>query len=210
MNSRILTMAKLKEIEIKWDATAVNRFEYNRKILAFLNVKKLKREFLKVAGFDYYYTSKNGDVVRHRVSKNTNELTIKARLDNKSTTVRTEINMQLSKQCSLVDVTEFFGLVGIKRDFEIYKDCDIWFIQDGQAEVSIVWYKVSKPKMRDRIFMEVEVHNVGERDSMRILKRWTKVLHDLFGLSDKDVLQDSLYEIYSGKRYKLIKEANAY
>ena len=198
-------MAKLKEIETKWIAEKVDRYKFNVQMTNFLKANKFKYNRIKVAGFDYYYSSKNGDVVRHRVSPNTNELTIKARLDANSTTIRTEKNLIASKQTSVVDVAQFMQLLGIRHEFEIYKSCDIYFIHDGRAEISIVWYKVKKSRCRDRIFLEVEVHNVGEKDSMKLLNKWSKAMYSLVGLSDADVINESLYEIYSGRRYKMTK-----
>lgn len=203
-------MAKLKEIEVKWNAEKIARGEFNANLTKFLKSKKLKYEIKRAEGFDYYYSSKSSDVVRHRVSVDTNEITIKARLSKKSTKIRIEKDLELSKKSSVVDVIEFLGLLGIKKEFQIYKDCDIYFIQDGRAEISIVWYKVNKPNgspiKKDRIFTEVEIHNVGERESVKALAKWIKVINGMFGLTNNDLINESLYEIYSGKRYKLMKE----
>lgn len=199
-------MAKLKEIEIKWDATLVERQAFNKKLSFFLKKKKIKYRKLVIDGFDYYYVSKDGDVWRHRKSENTNELTVKARVCQKSTKVRKEGNIFLSKKCGIEDISGTLSLVGVSYAFEIYKDCDIYFIQDGDAEVSIVWYIVKKTGQRDRAFAEVEVHGIGEKKSLKVLNKWSNIMNKLYNIGEKEIVHESLYEIYSGKKYKLHKD----
>jgi adenylate cyclase class IV len=199
-------MAKLKEIETKWNAEKVDRETYNRSLSSFLKSEKLKYKFLSVKGFDYYMAAKTGHVVRHRVSKNTNELTVKARMDKSSTTIRAEGNISLSSSNDIREVHGTLSLLGFDNVTAIYKDCDIYFLDDNGTEVSIVWYTVKYQGRRDRIFMEVEIHGMSQQKSVKQLNKWSRIMSKLFGISKVDVVKDSLYEIYSGKKYRMVKK----
>ncbi len=201
-------MAKFKEIEIKWYASGVKRSDFNQKIVAYAKAKKQKFRLVQVAAFDYYHSSKDGHVARHRSGGNTNELTVKSRVSNKTTTVRREINLKLAKETSPIEVKEAMEEWGFTKTLPIYKDCDIYFIKDGKYVVDVVWYKVSSPHLKgpDKHFIEVEVHEAPEKTSLRILNNWKKFLYSTFNITDKDVVNLSLYEIYSGKRYRMSRK----
>jgi adenylate cyclase class IV len=201
-------MAKFKEIEIKWDASSVKRSLFNKAVADFCKQKKLKNKLVQVAAFDYYHSSKDGHVARHRSGAGTNELTVKSRISKNSTTIRREINLKLAKETSPIEVQEAMEEWGFTDNLPIFKDCDIYFINDGKYVVDIVWYKVSSPRVvgPDKIFIEVEVHNAPEKSSMRILNNWKKFLYANFEITDKNIINESLYEIYSGKRYRMSRK----
>lgn len=203
-------MAKLKEIEIKWDAKSLSRSLFNEKMRSFLKNSNYKSEFKNAYGFDYYYESETGRVARHRQSIDVNELTIKARLSDKSTTVRHEANVKLTVDMPVTEIERALNLMGFEYSFSIYKDCDIYFVHDGKAEISIVWYAIKNPqskyKVPTRIFFEIEVHNVSEKESLKILKKWKKMIAESeLSLNDSSIIPESLYEIYTGKKYRLEK-----
>jgi adenylate cyclase class IV len=199
-------VAKNEEIEIKWSGYSteldkpVERSDFNKAIRKYVRGKKFRK--LTVAGFDYYYKSNRG-VPRHRHGSTTNELTIKARLSKKSTTRRREINLKLAKETSPIQVQDFMRELGITKILPIHKDCDIYFIQEGRYIVDVVWYRVTVDGAPTRDFLEVEVHEAPVADSLKILGRWKKWMYDEFGITNKDIENESLYEIYSGKRYNM-------
>lgn len=133
----------------------------------------------------------------------TNELTIKARLSEKSTTRRREINLKLAKETSPIMVQDFMKELGLGKVLPIFKDCDIYFITENGITVDVVWYLVKVDGFIDRVFIEVEVHDAPVAASIAILKRWKRFLKDTFGVTDSDIVNESLYEIYSGKRYNM-------
>ena len=194
-------MAKDKEIEIKWDGSKVERPGFNKAVRKYAKGKKYK--LVKAAGFDYYHTSREGYVIRHRHGEGTNELTVKARVSKQSTTVRKETNIKIAKACSPLSVQEFAKELGFGTTLPVYKDCDIYFIQDGKYVVDVVWYRVTCQDAEPRIFLEVEVQQAPEQASLAILNRWKKFMLKNFGLTDADVIHESLYEIYSGNRYRM-------
>lgn len=194
----------MKEIESKWDAEALSRTFFNEKIISYFNKSKVKYSYLHAAGFDYYYETKDGYVARHRHGVDVNELTVKARLSEKSIKVRKEGNLHLAQNTPVTEVKESLELMGFDLSFSIYKDCDIYFIEENGAEISIVWYAVDRPKskMKRRYFFEIEVQKTSQKQSLKLLHKWTKISYQLFSLSNTDLIHDSLYEIYTGKRYK--------
>ena len=196
-------MADLKEIETKWNADQVSRNGYNASVRSYLKKRKVSYKFLQVDGFDYYFSSDSGHVIRHRVSRNTNELTVKARTSKTSIKVRAEGNVRLAKDNEIKEVHGTYNLLGFREVFAIYKDCDIYFITDGKADLSVVWYVVKKKGSQDRIFLEVEVHGMSLKQSVKKLKEWEHIIKDLFKLGSKDINPKSLYEIYSGKQYRM-------
>ena len=202
-------MAALKEVEIKWKAEKIGKNEFKNKMIKYLTQHGFQYENKEAKGFDYYYESAQGRVARHRQSPDLNELTIKARVSKTSTVVRHEANVRLSDEVPLKEVETALKLMGFQPVFPIYKKCDIFFIQDGEAEVSVVWYVVTYPKdkkVRPKVFFEIEVHDIGEKTSLSLLKKWKAVVAEtLLGLSDKDIEPNSLYEIYSGKKYRVEK-----
>lgn len=195
-------VAKHKEIETKWEADEVSRQQFLTKIKRHIKVNKFKYRYLFAGGYDYYYSNKEGRAPRHRIGSTTNELTVKARLTDKSITVRKEVNIPLAADATPFDVLAFFELIGFKRVLPIYKTCDIFFIKDGKASVDVVWYKVTHAHKAPDFYVEVEIGGLNTRKSKKLLKRWKKVMFDLYGLTDNDISPDSLYEIYSGKKYR--------
>lgn len=191
---------KHKEIEIKWLADHVNRDDFNKKIRTFLKDNDIDFTFLSVNGPDTYYRNSAGYVARHRFGQNTNELTVKLRLGKKGIKIRTEVNIPLSKDASPIDVQAFMNGLGFSLDVDIKKSCDIYFIKSQKADIDIVWYKVSSSGRRPRVFIEVEVGQLGKENSLKILSKWAKTLKKMFKLKDES--QFSLYEIYSGQTYR--------
>lgn len=202
-------MGKHEEIEIKWNAFStelkrpVERTAFNAAIKKYVRGKKYRK--VVVAGFDYYYTSPEGDAPRHRHGAITNELTIKARLSKKSTTIRREINVKLAKETSPIEVQAFMTEIGFDKCLPIHKDCDIYFIEEFGVIVDVVWYRVTCGTHQVRDFLEVEVHESTKKKSMEVLGKWKSWLHREFGVTDKDIVNQSLYEIYSGKTYKMAR-----
>ena len=99
--------------------------------------------------------------------------------------------------------SEYDNIVRLTVQNNDFKDCDIYFIQDGKYIVDVVWYRVKVDGFSDRDFLEVEVHEAPVGSSIATLNRWKKWLKTEFGITDTDIVNDSLYEIYSGKKYNM-------
>lgn len=112
------------------------------------------------------------------------------------------MNVKLSLKQPSDDVLELMPMLGFKKEFTITKDCDIYFISGAVAHVSIVWYIVHKDGAKDQVFIEVEVEGLSHNKSLKVLNTWVEQIQSMFNLKKKDFSNDSLYEIYSGKRYQ--------
>jgi adenylate cyclase class IV len=193
-------MAKYKEIEYKWQADHVSRSNFSETIKSLFQEKKIIYKGILAEGPDYYYSNSDGYVIRHRNSADINEITLKLREKSTGITVRKEINIPLSKESTVLDMQSFLRGLGFKNDVKIHKSCDIFYIKNKKAEIDIVWYQVTSAGRRPKVFIEVEVAQTSEKYGLKILKKWAKLLEKTFKLKEKSDL--SLYEIYSGKRYR--------
>lgn len=195
-------MAKHKEIEVKWSSDDVERKHFNREMRALLKKLDCSFRFLRVKGPDTYYV-RGRDVVRHRISKNTHELTIKRRIYKKSIRARKEVNVQLALSQPIEDVVAFLDDIGFERQVRLVKDCDIYFIvMPSGVHASIVWYVVEADDGSMKRFIEVEIEGQSHHRSLASLDFWCKKIEKIFRLGRSDRSDDSLYEIYTGKRYK--------
>lgn len=197
-------MAKHKEIETKWGCPDLSRATFKAKLDAFIERKDLDLHRAFVArGTDVYFRNKLRAVWRHRYGPDCHELTVKGRLSAGSITVRLEKNLEIGGKTTPDDVQVALLASGFKPKLNIYKDCLIYEIHADGAEIVVVWYRVKKSgrKSWDR-YAEVEVNGVSEKKSLKILARWSKIMKDLYGLTEDDVSDLSLYEIYTGERYQ--------
>lgn len=195
------------EIEVKYSAENIISSSFLKKMTSFLKTSKNKYTYKQAKGFDHYYKSKDGRVLRHRLGTDINELTIKARTSSASSVVRHEYNVSLSQDTPATEMQSALRLMGYKPSFSIYKDCHIFFIQDGNTEISIVFYRVTQPgnkhKRKPIKLFEIEVHGPNNEKSMKLLKKWQKAIQPLLNLKDKDIMDLSLYEIISGNKYRV-------
>lgn len=199
-------MALHKEIEIKWNATGVSRKSFNRDLKEYLKTQGFKRTIIRVKGDDVYYRIGDNNPIRHRHGGGTHELTVKGRLSVDSITVRFEKNLKFAPEVQPLDVHLALKTAGFEVDCPIFKDCDIYYIDDNGREVQVVWYKCTKDRGQWRYFIEIEIPNLPQKKSLQLLAKWQDHLGDVFGLTDQDIERQSLYEIFSGRQYKVSKE----
>lgn len=202
------------EIEIKMSAEQVDT-------QAFLNwcVGRGPKDYTYVSTPDVYY-ERGENVCRHRMSGNTRgdsvrgagELTVKQRKSDKSTVNRVEVDLKFADEVQCDDVKAFLEATGWTRAFSIMKDCHIFFFEKTGVEVSVVLYEAARiePKngklVNRRRFLEVEVEKGSKcntEEARKILADWQRDIKRLFTVGDP--VNESLYEIYSGKRYLVRK-----
>lgn len=191
------------EIEAKLDATGVNVDEFRR-----WASDKLPERYLKITSPDVYY--RQGDnVVRHRQHPDgKHELTVKLRKSEKSTRDRLEIDLKFAQGISVIDVHTFLVNTGWQEEFNLTKTAHIFWFQEGGTHLTVVIYDVWRPyKEREfRRFIEVEAEKgsaVTVEHAKKRVNAWVKEIQAKFKLKG-EALNDSLYEIYSGKRYKTL------
>lgn len=199
------------EIEIKLDATGVDVEEFKQFVF-----KKNVSNFLCVLGPDTYYENENGDrVVRHRKSKRADgghELTVKRRKSERSTRDREEIDLFFDlNRTKQRDVEAWLAATGFKPVFTLTKQAHIFHVPYVGFAVSAVIYDVCEGAFdpdKARRFIEVEVEKGGEisvDSAKRLLGAWLAELKVAFPvLADRQPLNDSLYEIFSGKKYLVV------
>lgn len=152
-------------------------------------------------GQDTYY-KKDDLVVRWRQSTNLIELTIKSRFSKKSTTVREESEITLSRNNLTGDILLFLKRLGLKKLFKIKKSCHIFWFNDKHGEICAVVYKVEHRGAEDKYFIELEAEkSLPISISKNMIKRWERKL----GLSPDKIVNNSLYEIYSGEMTKMVE-----
>lgn len=198
------------EIEIKIAAKGVDVEAFRQYCF-----KRSPISFLCVVGPDTYY--ENGkQVVRHRKSKRAeggHELTVKLRKSERSTRDRMEIDLFFSERTKQRDVEAFLAATGFVEAFTLTKKAHIFNFQDGEYKICVVIYDVCvgrefKEEDTQR-FIEVEIEKgseVSEQSAKRRLSAWIDDIKKHFGtaLKNSEPLNESLYEIYSGKKYQTV------
>lgn len=169
-----------------------------------------------VAGPDTYY-ERDDSVVRHRSDRRdgSHELTVKRRKSTKSTRDREEIDLHFAKRTQGKDVDAFLKATGYTPVFTLVKIAHIFWVEDDDVPLTVVIYDVwqqppgkpplKRPPADAKRFIEVEVEKgstIAKFYAKTVLDKWVKELRQQFGLSEP--LNDSLYEIYSGKRYSTV------
>lgn len=166
-------------------------------------------QYVHILSPDLYY-AQGVSTIRHRWGDNgeAGELTVKRRKDSKSTTDRVEIDLFFNDKTTKEDVAKFLELTGWKRIFTIVKEAHIFnFKKNDAPDVSVVIYDcwlIDKPGSKRR-FIEIEAAK-GTRETLAkdkaIINEWYQKIASLFDVEPP--CNKSLYEIYSGKKYKLV------
>lgn len=156
---------------------------------------------------DVYYR-RGSSVIRHRQSGGAGELTVKQRKSATDTTDRVEIDLRFDRQTTQADVTAFVAATGWEKELTLEKHfSEVYWFNHGGAEIAVSLYEVedlaSKKTCR---MLEVEVEKespINDATALNLLNLWCSVLAEDLHLGDP--LHDSLYEIFSGKRYEIIR-----
>lgn len=183
------------EIEQKYNAQEIDWDDFVSIMKAFKPYKQLH-----VAGQDTYYQC-GKIILRWRQGKDKNEVTIKKRKSKKSAFVRVEIDWDLSGNS---DETIKKGLkaMGYKKLFSITKVCAIFWFKKRNGKVSIVLYDVFSSGFPKRRFLEIEADKGQDhKASKKLVRSWEKAL----GLTKKQRVNESLYELYSGRKTPMEK-----
>jgi adenylate cyclase class IV len=201
----VTTKAQHRELEVKLDAQGILIDDF--KEWAF---RLIPSKYLHVVGPDTYYTQ-GKSVLRHRQNgEGAGELTVKRRTSKKSTRDRLEIDLRFDSSTTQDDVTRFLLATGWEQKFTVIKDCHIFWYEDTKPGVEVVLYDVrcvlpSGKETDSRRFIEVEIHKADSLmpNALTTLKDWEASVREVW--SGLETMTESLYEIYSGKRYGLIK-----
>lgn len=197
---------KHSELEYKFPAECVEPH-------AFIGwcMSKGPESYLHVISPDVYYTQ-GDNVLRHRWLGGAGELTVKQRKSKDSTWNRLEINLHFANDTTLDDVTKFLLASGWKKCLSLIKEAHIFFFElVGKPKVSVVTYDVGRKKegvdglVENYRFIEVEIENgnISTQEAKAYLDEWRREITKWFKI--KPPLNLSLFEIYTGKRYSMVK-----
>jgi len=193
------------EIEAKLVADHVSVNDFKKFMAAYSDME----EFRRIVSPDRYYEC-GPNVVRVRGVDNDHdrpELTVKKRKSEASTRDRLEIDLRFDKDIKIKDVIAYLTATGYVPSFTIEKESHIFWInltEDVTATFVIydVWLTGETKKRR---FIEVEIEkncDVTVETAKRHLRAQVKMLQDQFKLAEP--LNESLWEIYSGKKYQCL------
>jgi adenylate cyclase class IV len=184
------------EIEVKYSADNVDR-------MAFKEIaKKLDpKSFVYAESYDIYYIKEDG-FLRYRMPMENDlggprdakaELTFKKKHAEKNNIVRTEVNLRIDfNKPELVHA--FCEGIGYKKNFSIYKMCDIYIYPNA----TLVYYSVRDENGKYANFLEIEANedaNFTEQQAKEILQWYEKHLLPL-GITAQNRKKLSLFEMY--------------
>lgn len=197
------------EIEIKLVADDVDMGVFNRWCMAKSPVR-----YEHVFGPDVYYVQGH-NTLRHRWNIGTaGELTVKRRKSTGDVTDRVEIDLNFGGATNINDVTQFLLATGWKRKFTLMKEAHI-FWYETPVPMTLVIYEAGRlanttsgtKVVEKRRFIECEIEKgsalTPEQSRVELLKL-ERELKRVFGVGTRSKL--SLYEIYSGKCYEVLKQ----
>ncbi len=197
------------EIEAKLAAPAVTHTDFEEWVRKNYEVVKE----IRICGPDDYYESKDA-VVRHRHDANElHELTVKKRKTDGSTRDRLEIDLHFASKTKTEDVAAFLVNTGFAPVLHVVKDAAIYWVKLSTSLTATfvmydAWLTTKRgdelPGTRKR-FIEVEAEkgcSVSHDTAKTHVRRQVKLLQARFGLGEP--LNDSLYELFSGRKYQKI------
>lgn len=186
------------EVELKFDAINVDQNSFMAFCLSYKPIK-----YVKAISPDVYW-EQGDNIVRHRhkFQGGAGELTVKLRRSKASTTDRMEVDLTFDHTIAKGDVEKFLEASGWKKSFTLFKDADIFYFDGGSCPVTVVLYSVVSQSGPTRKFLEIEAEkgtSTSINQSKRIVRKWRRLLEKDFKIGKP--LNQSLYEIYSGKSY---------
>ena len=181
------------EIEVKFRADGIDRLKF-KELVRSLNPK----EFIYIESTDIYFTKSNEEFLRYRMSaENTksprSELAFKKKHSTNNNIIRTEVNLRVDP--NKPDTVQAFSEgLGYKKNFEIFKICDIYRFDDAV----LVYYSVRDELGKYASFVEIEVTEglpKTEQEAWDIIAKYEKILEPL-GVNAQKRLRKSLFEMY--------------
>jgi adenylate cyclase class IV len=181
---------RFKEIETKYAAENIKR-EAFLNIVGSLSVRKK----MNVSSCDTYFVNDAGDFVRYRHTDDRGELTIKRKTNKSNNNDRIEVNLPTDGN-NINTVEAFCGLLGYKYNFDIFKTCNIFWID----RVVLVYYVIYDKELKElRRFIEIEADEdlewESEEQAWAEVVKYEKLLEPL-DITPQNRLRKSLFEIF--------------
>lgn len=185
------------EIEVKFNADSIDRIKF-KDIAKKLNPK----HFIYAESPDIYYTKGEAEFIRYRMpmyntlgreNDKRAELTLKKKHTVNNNIVRTEVNLRVDmNEPDLVNA--FCVELGYKKNFVVYKMCDIYIYEDA----TLVYYTVEDEDGKYASFIEVEASeeaNFTQEQGWEVVQKYEKFLLPL-GITAQNRKKLSLFEMY--------------
>jgi adenylate cyclase class IV len=194
------------EIEAKLDAQRVDLKTFLGWMHAHPDIERMQH--VDDSPDDYYECGEA--VVRHRGVEGSHELTVKRRKSQTSTRDREEIDLHFSDRTAHDSVGAFLRATGYKLAFRLLKDTYIFWVKPTPNITlcyAIYDVHVEGEPGRPRRFIEVEAEKgskVTPETGKRYVREAVAEMQKVFKGYLDEPLNDSLYEIFSGKRYSSV------
>lgn len=210
----VLKKASNRELELKFRADDIQPQDF----VAWCGSTGCMTSYRTVKSPDVYYRQgKNVLRFRGQPGGYGATITVKKRTSRRSTTNRLEIDVPVDESVSDEDLKAFLEQTGWEPELSIIKESHIIIIDDfvfseelkgenRSPPVCLAFYTVwdNVDMTSPRSFLEVEVEKAYVDDRAPIfLELWRRCLTRVFGLPDP--LNRSLYELFTGKRYEMVK-----
>lgn len=181
------------EIEVKFRADSINRLSFKD-----LANSLSPSDFTYIESTDTYFEKAENDFLRYRsASENSKskraELTFKKKHTEQNNIVRTEVNLRVDPNTEET-VNAFVEGLGYKKNFNIWKACDIYYFSDA----TLVFYSVKDASNDYSHFIEIEVLEGSvdsEEAAWEVIRKYEKFIEPL-GITPQARLKKSLYEMY--------------
>jgi len=185
---------QFKEIELKYDAESISREDFLN-LIDSLSTNTPLNKVVNVSSYDTYFVNDDGDFIRYRWTDNHGELTIKRKTSHLNNNERIEVNLPTDGG-NMKTVSAFCSLLGYKPNFEIFKTCNIFWID----RVVLVYYVVYDKELKElRRFIEIEADEdqkwLNEEEAWNQVVKYEKLFESL-GITPKNRLRKSLFEIF--------------
>ncbi len=194
------------EIEAKLDAKDVDLKTFLGWAFKLPNIER--SEHCPSTPDDYY--ERDGAVVRHRGNDLKHELTVKRRKSAASTRDREEIDLKFSYDTDHESVGAFLRATGYTLAFRLVKNNIHIFWVKPTPNITLVYciYDVwNEDEKGSRRFIEVEAEkgsNVTPETGKRYVREAVAEMQKAFKPYLGEPINESLYEIFSGKRYSSV------
>lgn len=183
------------EVEYKYSAEDIPLTEFT----AFCEAAG-PTQYVKASGYDHFYASDKDTMQfgRHRVGPGYNQLTVKAKTQEKNNYVRQEDNLDFKDNISTAKVESFFSKFGYEHKRSIFKNCFIY----KYPLHTFVYYVIYTDDMNELgRYIEIEMSEEHPWESaehaleaLRAVEKQCKPL----GIIPQARIRNSLYEIVCG------------
>lgn len=195
---------RYEEVEQKIDASEVVIEDF----LGWMRSRPYDK-YVCIDGYDTYY-QRDGMVVRHRDSGGAGELTVKLRTSRESIVCRKEVDLRFAPDIQAEDVRQFVTAVGFQPHVRIYKKSHIFWVgpltvvlYDCQGEAPVDGG--SATVLKQYRIIEVEAEKDSDLDRRASVEAVESMVMEMRGadLPLGKLISESLYELFTGRRYKM-------